>query len=258
VSSGREWVGEAPEREEWIDEGRVDGRGTAGAPRGSAGSGSAGGKQRAPKRGHAEIEVEPLAKLTGKDRAKVLEGRVRTGAAAYDNERYIEARRILNPIAEEVPNAASVRELLGLTNYRLGKWKLAIAELEAFGSLGGGYEQHPVLADCYRALRRWSEVERLWLELAEASPSPELVNEGRIVMAGSLADRGRLADGVRLLSKGWRVPRRAKPYHLRRAYALADLQERSGDLPAARATFRWIQGIDPDFVDVAARLEGLR
>ena len=37
----------------------------------------------------------------------------------------------------------------------------------------------------------WSAVEELWDELRQASPSAELVMEGRIVMAGSLADRGR-------------------------------------------------------------------
>ena len=68
------------------------------------------------------------------------------------------------------PTAESVRELLGLTYYRLGRWKAAAAELEAFRDLSGSTEQHPVLADCYRALGRHAKVAELWEELRAASP----------------------------------------------------------------------------------------
>ena len=79
----------------------------------------------------------------------------------------------------------------------MGQWNAAIKELEAFRSLTGSTEQHPVLADCYRAQKRWARVDELWEELRAASPSADLVAEGRIVVAGSLADRGRLARGDR-------------------------------------------------------------
>jgi len=38
---------------------------------------------------------------------------------------------------------------------------------------------------------------------------------------------------------------------------LADLHERAGDIPAARALFRKISAQDPGFVDVAERLAAL-
>jgi tetratricopeptide (TPR) repeat protein len=198
-----------------------------------------------------------LAGLVGAARAATLEPRVRRAAEAYDGERYVEARRVLRPIAAEAPGAPSVRELLGLVHYRLGKWKEAIGELEAFRSLTSSTEQHPVLADCYRALRRWAQVDELWEELREVSPSAELVTEGRIVTAGALADRGQLADAIKLLEKGWKAPKRAGVHHLRRAYALADLYERASDVPRARALFGWVAAADPDFADVEARLDGL-
>jgi len=182
---------------------------------------------------------------------------VAKAAEAYAGERYVEARRILRPIAAEVPGAASVHELLGLVHYRLGKWREAIGSLETFRTLTGSTEQHPVLADCYRAQKKFVAVAELWAELGEASPSPELMVEGRLVAAGALADQGRLADALRLLGKGWRPPSNPHPYHLRRAYGLAALQERVGDLPAARATFQWVQSIDPEFVDVSARIDAL-
>lgn len=204
-----------------------------------------------------DIEVESLAGHVGAARAATLEPRVRRAAEAFDAERYTEARRILRPIATEAPGAASVRELLGLVHYRLGKWKEAIAELEAFRELTASTEQHPVLADCYRALRRWSHVEQLWAELGEASPSAELVTEGRIVAAGALADQGKLRDAIRLLEKGWRAPKRPGTHHLRRAYALADLYERASDVPRARGLFGWVAQVAPDFADVDERLDHL-
>ena len=82
--------------------------------------------------------------------------------------------------------------------------------------------------------------------------------EGRIVAAGSLADRGRLGDAVRELEKGWKVPKSPKYHHLRRAYALADLYERSGEVPKARSLMSWVAAVDPEFADVEERLAVLR
>lgn len=204
------------------------------------------------------MEAPELNALVGSKRATTLRLRLGEAATAFAGERYIDARRILKPIVDEAPGSMTARELYGLTLYRLGKWRDAVRQLEELNSLEpGSTAQHPVLADSYRALGRYERVDELWLELREASPSPELVNEGRIVMAGSLADRGRLADAIRTLEKGWRTPRRPADHHLRRAYALADLYEQAGEIPRARALFGWIDGIDPEFADVAERRSNL-
>jgi tetratricopeptide (TPR) repeat protein len=139
----------------------------------------------------------------------------------------------------------------------VGRWADAARELEAFAQLTNSTEQHPVIADCYRALRRWDDVERLWTELREASPSAEVVSEGRIVMAGALADQGQLPKAVTLLSKGFKMPKRLLPHHLRRMYTLADLLERTGALAEARSLFRQVATIDPDFFDVVERVRHL-
>jgi tetratricopeptide (TPR) repeat protein len=152
---------------------------------------------------------------------------------------------------------AEVRELYGLALYRLGRWEAAVAELEAFRALTASTDQHPVLADCYRALGEHGQVARLWDELRAASPRAELVTEGRIVAAGDLADQGRLPDAIRLLSDRWRFPANPREHHLRRAYALADLLERAGEVPRARELFRRIASADPGFGDVARRLHQL-
>jgi hypothetical protein len=110
-----------------------------------------------------------------------------------------------------------------------------------------------VLADAYRALQQWDDVDELWREVRDYSPSGELVNEGRIVAAGALADRGDLRGALALLEKGWQQPPRPREHQLRRGYALADLYERSGAAVKARELFRWIATKDPTFADAAER-----
>ena len=129
----------------------------------------------------------------------------------------------------------------------------AAEELEAFVELTGSVEDHPVLMDCYRAQRRWRRIEELWLELAEVSPSGELVTEGRIVAANALADRGQLHEAIDLLAKRASEVKRAQTHHLRLWYSLGDLEERAGNLAGARALFNRVFAHDREFADVRVR-----
>lgn len=187
-----------------------------------------------------------------------IEEGLKSAGEDFRHERFEDARRTLRRLAERAPDVAAVRELYGLTLYRLGRWKLAARELEAFRSLTGSVDQHPVLADCYRALRRYDRVRELWRELRSKSPAAALVTEGRIVVAGTLADQGQLGDAIAFLSRGVRPVRRPKEHHLRAMYALADLYERAGDLPRARELFQRVAERDPAFVDVDIRLRALK
>ena len=44
---------------------------------------------------------------------------------------------------------------------------------------------------------------------------------------------------------------------MRRAYAMADLYERSGSPVRARELFSWVRGIDAEFADVGDRIRHL-
>ncbi|MFN0092812.1 MAG: tetratricopeptide repeat protein [Acidimicrobiales bacterium] len=199
-----------------------------------------------------------MAREVGPERSMRLAAKLKEAAKAFEREQYLDARRVLRPLVERAPGAAAVRELAGLVAYRLGRWREAIVELEAFRQLSGSTEQNPVLADCYRAVREWDTADELWEELRAASPSAELVTEGRIVAAGGLADRGRLEEAVALLEQGLPRPKAPRPHHLRRFYALADLYERVGDMARARQLFERTAAVDPDFADVTSRLDALR
>jgi tetratricopeptide (TPR) repeat protein len=188
-----------------------------------------------------------------------LAARLSEAARAYAGDRYGDALKALRRLASNAPESPAVRELLGLTLYRLGKWSLAARELETHHKLTDSYDQFPVLADCYRALRRYSEAETVWSELRQASPSSEVMAEGRLVAAGCLADQGDLRGAIRLLEGSpHRSGTKISGPHLRQMYALADLYERAGELPRARDLFKRVAAEDPDAYDVRQRLGALR
>jgi tetratricopeptide (TPR) repeat protein len=200
--------------------------------------------------------TEELRQLAGRGAGRAVQQLARAAEAVNaGHER--DAARLLRPLRDAYPDAAAVRELLGLVHYRLGQYPAASRELGTFADLTGSVEQHPVLMDCARAQKKWARVAALWEELAAASPSAALVSEGRIVMAGSLADRGRLRDAVAILERRGGNVQRPAEHHLRVWYALADLCERTGDLPRARELFDRVRRRDAAFADVAERLLAL-
>jgi tetratricopeptide (TPR) repeat protein len=199
-----------------------------------------------------------LTAAAGPTRGARLASRLGDAAHAYEHERFDEARRLLRVLVAEVPELAPVNELYGLTLYRLGQWLPAVRQLERFRAATGSFDQHPVLADCYRALRRYQEADALWQELREASPDADLVAEGRIVAAGCLADQGRLAEAVALMARAGKRVEHPRERHLRQWYVLADLYERAGELPRAREVFRRVAAADPDAFDTRQRLRALR
>jgi tetratricopeptide (TPR) repeat protein len=239
------------EGERWVDEGPVP----TGAPptRGKRpGRGRSGRRPPLP----ADVAAD-LARVGSPGRAAKWGAQLQEAAAAYDAERYAEARRLLEPLAAAAPGVAAVRELLGLTAYRMGRWRQAVTELEAAEGLTDSVEQHPVLADAHRALGHTDVVERLWDELRRGGVGVEVLTEGRIVTAGARADRGDLRRAIDLLEAGPVEVRRPREHHLRLWYALAALYERAGDLPRARALLRGLVAEDPGFADAATRLAGL-
>ena len=140
----------------------------------------------------------------------------------------------------------------------MGQWLPAARQLETYRELTGSYDQHPVLADCYRALHRYADAEALWDDLRLASPDGDLVAEGRIVAAGCRSDQGDLPGAIAVLEKSAKRVEHPKERHLRQWYSLADLYERAGDIPRARELFGRISRADPDAFDVRERLRAVR
>ncbi len=162
---------------------------------------------------------DELGRIAGRN-ARHAQAELARAAEAFTAGRERDAARYLRPLRDAYPDASAVRELLGLCQYRLGQYAAATKELEAFVELTNSVEQHPVLMDCARALGKHRRVDELWEELAAASPSGALVTEGRIVLAGSRADQGRLTEAIATLDRRGGNPNRVQDHHMRVWYAL--------------------------------------
>lgn len=240
-------------RDDWQDEGPVRHEARDAVARGAT---TRPPPQRPAKEVPAHVRDE-VARAAGPARAERSTSRLQDAAGAYSRERYQDARRIIAPLAEQLPGSPAVRELHGLTLYRMGKWRDAIKELEAFHQLTGSVDQLPVVADCHRALGQVAEVERCWDDLRREGAGVELLTEARIVLAGARADRGDVSAGIRILSEGPVEVRKPQEHNLRLWYALASLYERAGDVPRARELFGRIVHFDPTFGDAGERLDAL-
>jgi len=204
--------------------------------------------------------VEELTGAVGRNRAGKVADRLAAAARAYERDRYPEALRITRELADQVPESAAARELHGLVCYRLGRWREAVKHLEAARKLtGGDPSQIPVLMDCHRAMGHHRRVEVLWTELRAASPSADVLVEGRLVLAEDLADVGKLDDAILVLATAGAARNLRNPgdRHLRQWYVLADLYERAGDVPRARELFARVASVDPELADAPARLLAL-
>jgi tetratricopeptide (TPR) repeat protein len=241
--------------ETWVDEGSIRSEAQQAARRAS----DDGGSSTTPNaRGEVDPEVATaISDAVGDRRGERLAERLAAASQALDRERFDEARRLVTPLLREIHGVAAVHEIAGLANYRLGRWKQAAAELETARSLKESVDLLPVLADSYRALGRWADVDRIWNHVKAISPHQEVTAEARIVAAGALGDRGELKAAIAVLEAAQKPPKRVRPYHLRQWYALADLYDRGGDTVSATRWFRRVAEHDPQFVDVRERLRSL-
>ncbi len=237
--------------EQWIDEGSIRAEAQAATARASAGR---------PRR-ETTVDPEVLAEIHGaatdSRRAERLAERLTSAAGALDRERFDDARRMVAPVVRELPTLAAGHEINGLANYRMGRWREAAVSLELARQLRTDPALLPVLADCYRAMKRWTAVDALWREIKELSPSHEVMAEARIVVAGAHADQGELKEAIALMQPAQKPPKKVREYNLRQWYVLADLLDRAGDTMGATRWFREVLAHDADFADARERLRAL-
>jgi len=203
--------------EQWIDEGPVD----ASELRNTAEAAAKRAARQAREDGELDPEVKAdVAKVLDPKRAARLGERLKDAQNALERERYSEAKRVAKSLMKELSTV-------------------------------------PVLADCYRALKRWESVDEIWSILKEASPAHDVMAEGRMVVAGSLADRGDLKGALQLMAKATEIPRRVREHHLSQWYVIADLYDKAGNVQKAREFFKRVALHDPDFADVTDRIKSL-
>jgi tetratricopeptide (TPR) repeat protein len=248
------------EREQWVDDGPLRSAARKASERAQQPDVAEAVRPPRGRRKSVELAPEVAEELQHKSpaaRAAKYRERLATAADALDRGRFDDARRMVQPVLRDLPDMAFGHEIAGLAFYRTGQWRKAIAELEVARELDRSLNHHAVLADCYRALKRYDMVDKLWLELREGSPEPALMAEGRIVAAGALADRGDLKGALKLMERAAETPKKIRDHHLRQWYVLGDLHDRSGDVIKARRFFGMIVETDAQFADAVDRLRSL-
>lgn len=140
--------------------------------------------------------------------------------------------------------APSVREAVGVTAYRSGRWAEAARELRAYGRLTGDGEHLPLIADCERAQGRPERA----IEIA-ANPDTQRVSratqvELRIVASGARRDRGEYAAALLELRGPDLADPDVRPWTPRLWYAYAEALLATGERAQALAWFQAVATID--------------
>lgn len=204
-------------------------------------------------------EIRAAADVATAAHKERLVEKAESAFAAYERGRFGDARIAIKQVVDEVPTVVAVQELAGLAAYRSARWREASRHLRVFTDLSGSTTHLPELMDCQRALHKPNKVAELWTELRQSSPDPDVLAEGRIVAASSLAENGDLNGAISLLATAGaqKMLRNPSERHLRQWYVLADLYERAGDVPRAREYFERVARAQPDAYDVNDRLRNL-
>lgn len=200
-------------------------------------------------------ELKGVAHIGKADRVIEL---VEQAAQLIDEEAPAEAIALLERAKPDAPRSATVRELLGLAHYQLGRFREAVRELAAYRRMSGRHDQDHLIADAERGLGRPEKALQTINEIPLAELDEEARVEVRVVGAGALADLGRHDEAVALLQRGPVRPREVEPHHLRLWYALADALESAGRRRDARGWWDQIYAEDPEFFDVARRRLGVK
>jgi tetratricopeptide (TPR) repeat protein len=190
--------------------------------------------------------TESLARVTPKARIPAATAHLETAAKAFAAGKLGKALSEAEAAKELSPREATIRELIGLSAYRLGRWDLALRELRTFRRFTGESTHVPIELDVLRALDRPADVEDLWKRFQQFDADGDTRNEARVVFASFLMDRGE--D-----HRAWEVsdPKRLGEdpgeSELRVWYVAARAAQRLGDTVTARRLYEAVEAADPAF-----------
>lgn len=192
---------------------------------------------------------DEIVRSTPKDRREPALGHLSKAMELFADERYPAAAGELRKAKKLSPRSATVRELLGLSTYRTGKWEEALRELRTFRRITGDLIHYPVEMDCLRGMGRSDDVIKAWERLGEYDISQTVNHEARVVYASFLLDEGRARDAWPVIKPG-RLVASPTPGELRRWYVAARVALEAGDKEAARRLVAALDEQEPDFEGV--------
>ncbi|MEX2323173.1 MAG: hypothetical protein WEA29_05315 [Acidimicrobiia bacterium] len=191
--------------------------------------------------------LEALTRATPKVRLSAAIEHLELAAKAFAASRYGKAMAEAESAKALSPRDATIRELIALSAYRLGRWDVALRELRVFRRLTGEPLHIPIEIDVLRALGRAStEIDEVWERLQRLDADPATRDEARVVYASHLMDRGETR-------RAWEItgPKRltADPAEseLRVWYVAARAAGILGDTATAHRLREAIEEADPAF-----------
>ena len=190
--------------------------------------------------------IEGVERVTPADRVAPTLEALGAASEALGDGRYQSAVKHGNRAKSLSPQDPTIRETLGLAAYRLGDWKTALTELRAYRRMAGETTHLPIEMDVLRAQGRNRDVDEAWKELNRRGGHGLVMNEGAIVYASHLLDRGRIDEAWDVIDPG-RIVAKPNEGHLRRYYVAARVAAARGDAGSARRFAETIVLTDPAF-----------
>lgn len=190
---------------------------------------------------------EEIQRVTPRDRRDATLTLLSEAASEFADGQFASAHRKLVKAKEMSSRAAPIRELLGLTAYRMERWDEALRELRTFRRLAGDTTHMPVEIDALRGLRRPADVHKAWELFLELGGSPATDAEARVVYGSFLIDEGQPRAAWQV-TKPKRLTKDAKPFERRRWYVAARAAALLGDIDTANQIARALDEADPDMV----------
>jgi predicted Zn-dependent protease len=189
---------------------------------------------------------EELARVTPKKNIAAATDLLQASARAFAAGKHGKALKAAEEAKELSPRDPTIRELIGLSAYRMSRWDHALRELRTFRRLTGDATHLPVEMDVLRALDRPSDIETAWKLFRGLRADRETQDEARVVYGSFLLDRGEDR-------RAWEItnPKRMSndpgESELRVWYVAARAAARLGDKKTARQLLDAIRGTDPAF-----------
>ena len=189
---------------------------------------------------------EEVTRTTRKERRAAVMRSLESAAEAFASGKHGKAIEHAERAKEASPSNATIREILALSLYRLGRWEPALKELRTFRRIAGETTHMPVEMDCLRALDRPGDVEKAWSDLKHLGGRPDTFREARVVYGSHLLDAGRPKDAWAIVN-----PKRLEGHpheaELRQWYVAARVATHLGDSESAAQIISAITAADPAF-----------
>lgn len=199
---------------------------------------------------------DEIRRLTRKDRQAATLQVLAKAVKSFGKEDYGAARHELLKAKQLSPRSPAVRELLGLSGYRLERWQESLAELRAYRRLVGDTTYMPMEMDSLRALGRGADVEKTWVRFLELGGNRPTEAEARVVYGSYLLDQGRPDDAWKVTGPT-RLSRDPRDYELRIWFVAARAALALDEVATARKLTASIRKADPDLPGLASLLSDI-